>query len=61
MIEIKPIKTKRQYRQYLDWVEKMSDENIKPGAKERDMLRVVLILIKNYEDEHYAVPFPNSI
>ena len=47
--------------QYLDWVEKMSDKNIKPGAKERDMLRVVLILIKNYEDEHYAVPFPNSI
>jgi HTH-type transcriptional regulator / antitoxin HigA len=61
MIEIKPIKTKKQYRQYLYWVEKMSDKKIKPGAKERDMLRVVLILIKNYEDEHYAVPFPNSI
>jgi HTH-type transcriptional regulator / antitoxin HigA len=61
MIEIKPIKTKRQYLQYLDWVEKMSDKNMKPAARERDMLRVVLILIKNYEDEHYAVPFPNSI
>jgi len=61
MIEIKPIKTKRQYLQYLDWVEKMSDKIMKPAARERDMLRVVLILIKNYEDEHYAVPFPNSI
>ena len=61
MIEIKPIKTKRQYLQYLDWVEKMSDKIMKPAARERDLLRVVLILIKNYEDEHYAVPFPNSI
>ena len=61
MIEIKPIKTEKQYRQYLDWVEKMSDKIMKPAARERDMLRVVLILIKNYEDEHYAVPFPNSI
>ena len=61
MIEIKPIKTKKQYKQYLDWVDEMSDKKIKPGAKEREMLRVVLILIKNYEDKYYPVPFPNSI
>ena len=61
MIEIKPIKSERQYQQYLCWLDKMFDKKTKHGAKEREMMRVVLLLIKNYEDEHYAIPFPNSI
>lgn len=61
MIEIKTIKTKKQYQQYLDWVDKMFDKKVKPGTKEGDLLQVVLILIKNYEDTHYLVPVPDAI
>jgi len=61
MIEIKPIKTKKQYQQYLDWVDEMFDKKIRPGTKEGDLLQVVLILIKNYEDEHYHIPVPDPI
>src|SRR5690242_192777 len=61
MIEIKPIKTKKQYRQYLDWVDEMFDKKVKPGTKQGDLLQVALILIKNYEDEHYRIPVPDPI
>jgi HTH-type transcriptional regulator/antitoxin HigA len=61
MIEIKPIKTKKQYQQYLDWVDEIFDKKVKPGTKEGNLLQVVLILIKNYEDEYYQVPIPDPI
>ena len=61
MIDIKPIKTKKQYQQYLDWVDEMFDKKIRKGSPEGDALEVILILIKNYEDKHYPVPVPDAI
>ena|GEM_PF-6721943 len=34
MMEIKPIKTKKQYQQYLNWADEMFDKKVKPGTKE---------------------------
>jgi len=61
MIEIKPIKTTKQYKQYLDWAEEQFDRKIKPNTLLGEKLQVILILIKNYEDEHYPVPKPDPI
>jgi len=61
MIEIKPIKTKKQYREYLDWIDEMFDKKVKPGTREGDALQIILILVKNYEDEHYPIPIPDAI
>ena len=60
-MELKIIKTKKQYEEYLEWVDKMFDKKIKPGTPEGEKLQVVLLLIKQYEDINYPVPFPNPI
>jgi HTH-type transcriptional regulator / antitoxin HigA len=60
-MKIKIIRTNKEYRQYLAWVDEMFDKKIKPGTPEGEILEVVLLLIKQYEDEHYPVPRPDPI
>jgi len=60
-MELKIIKTKKQYQEYLDWADKMFDEKVKPGSPAGDKLQVALLLIKQYEDINYAIPFPDPI
>ena len=60
-MELKIIKTKKQYQEYLDWVNKQFDNRIKPGSKEGEKVQVALLLIKQYEDVHYPVPVPDPI
>ena len=60
-MELKIIKTNKQYQEYLDWVDMMFDKKIKPGTPQGEKLQVVLLLIKQYENINYPVPFPNAI
>jgi HTH-type transcriptional regulator/antitoxin HigA len=60
-MELKIIKTKKQYQQYLDWVDEMFDAKVKPNSPEGEKVQVALLLIKQYEDAHYAIPLPNPI
>ena len=60
-MELKIIKTKKQYQEYLDWVDKQFDHRIKPGSPEGEKVHVALLLIKQYEDVHYPVPVPDPI
>ena len=60
-MELKPIKSKKQYKEYLDWVDTQLDKKITPSSAEGEKLQVVLILIKNYEDEQFAIPKPDPI
>jgi HTH-type transcriptional regulator/antitoxin HigA len=60
-MEIKPIKTKRQYEQWLQWVDEQFEKKVKSDSAIGEKLQVILILIKNYEDEHYPVPKPDPI
>ena len=60
-MELKIIKTKKQYQEYLDWVDKQFDNNFKPGSTQGEKIQVVLLLIKQYEDMHYPVPLPDPI
>ena len=36
-------------------------KNIKPDSEESDELEILSVLIKGYENEHYAVPKPNPL
>ncbi len=58
---LKIINTKKEYESYLEWVDKMFDKKVKPGTAEGDKLQVALLLIKQYEDEHYPIPSPDPI
>lgn len=60
-IQLKPIKSEKQYETYLDWVNTQFDKKIKPNTPQGELLQVVLLLIKEYENQHYPVPLPDPI
>ena len=60
-MNLKIIRTEKEYQQYLDWVDEMFDRNISPSSHEGEDVQVVLLLIKQYEDQHYPIPKPDPI
>ncbi len=60
-MELRIIKSEEQYEEYLEWVDKQFDKKVKPDSPMKEKLQVALLLIKQYEDEHYPVPKPDPI
>lgn len=58
-MNIKPIKTKKDYKAAMERLDKIFDA--KPGSKEGDELEILALLIEKYENEHYPVPPPDPI
>ena len=58
---IKPIKTEQEYDNMMAWVDEQFDRKIRPDTQEGEVLQVALLVIKAYEDEHYAIPAPDPI
>ena len=60
-MELKIIKTNKQYQAYLDWIDKQFDNKVKANSTEGEKVQVALLLVKQYEDKNYQVPLPNHI
>ena len=60
-MELKIIKTKKQYQTFLDWIEIQFDKKVKLNTVEGDKLQLALVLVQKFEDENYPVPVPNAI
>ena len=60
-MELKIIKTKKQYELCLDWVDVQFDNKVKANTPQGEKLQVALLLIKQYEDAHYPIPLPDPI
>jgi len=60
-MELKIIKSKKQYQQYLDWVDAQFNDKVKASTPLGEKLQVALILIKQYEDANYPIPLPDPI
>lgn len=60
-MKLKPIKSKKDYDAYLEWVDGQFDKKVKPNTPEGETLQVALLLIKEYEDRHYPIPPPDPI
>ena len=58
---LKIIKTKKEYLAYLNWVDELFDSKISPESQEGEKLQVALLLIKQYEDAHFPIPYPDPI
>ncbi|WP_121355397.1 helix-turn-helix domain-containing protein [Flavisolibacter nicotianae] len=58
-MDIKPIKTKKDYQAAMNRLEVIFDA--KPGTPEGDELEVLGILIDKYEQEHYLIGYPDPI
>jgi HTH-type transcriptional regulator / antitoxin HigA len=58
-MEIRPIRTKADYRAALDEVERLWDAE--PGTRGGDRVDVLVTLIEAYEAKQYAIPAPDPI
>ncbi len=58
-MNIKLIKTKKDYQQALDRLEVIFDA--KPNTKEGDELEVLGLLIETYEKEHFPISYPDPV
>lgn len=58
---IKPIKTKKQYKEYLSQAYALMQLELKPNSSDSDTLELLSILIEQYEKEHYPVEPPHPI
>lgn len=60
-MELSVIKTEEEYEDLLEWIDLQLDEKVKPDSPEGKKLEVALVLIKNYEDQFYPIPYPDPI
>ena len=58
-MELKPIKTDKDYRNALERLEVIFDAPI--DTKEGDEAEILSLLIENYENEHYPIEAPDPI
>ena len=58
-MEIKPIKTDKDYKQALERLESIFDA--KKGSPDGDELEVLGILVDQYENEHFPIGLPDPI
>ena len=60
-MKLKPIKTRKDYNAYLEWVDQMFEKKTKPDSIQGQALQIVLVLIKDYEDRTFQIPLPDPI
>ena len=60
-MELKIIKTKKQYKQWLEWVDVQFENKVKSTTPQGEKLQVALLLVKQYEDANYPIPLPHPI
>jgi len=58
-MEIKPIKTEKDYEKSLERLELIFDAN--PDSKQGDEAEILSILIDSYENKHYPIEAPDPI
>jgi HTH-type transcriptional regulator/antitoxin HigA len=58
-MNIKPIRTKKDYEQALDRLEVIFDS--KKGTDKGDELEILGMIIENYENENFPVGFPDPV
>ncbi len=58
-MEIKPIKTEKDYQKSLKRLELIFDAT--PNSKEGDEAEILSMLIDNYENKHYPIEAPDPI
>ena len=58
---IKPIKTKKQYKEYLSRAYQLMQLKLKTNSSESDQLELLSILIERYEKSNYPIDPPHPI
>ena len=61
MMNIKPIKTKKDYEAALARVYELMQKNLKANSKQSDEFEILFTLVEIYEEKHYPIPPPHPI
>ena len=59
MVSIKPIKTKKDYRQALQHINELWD--VKLNIPEGDKFEILVTLVEKYEEKHFKIEAPDPI
>ncbi|MFN5326574.1 MAG: type II toxin-antitoxin system HigA family antitoxin [Bacteroidota bacterium] len=60
-MNIKVIKNKRQYKEYLQKVDDLLNRKVRKNTPQGDQLELLLLLIRHYENEHFRIEYPDTI
>jgi HTH-type transcriptional regulator/antitoxin HigA len=60
-MKLRPIKSDKDYEKLLSWIDEKFDKKVKINSAEGDLVQIALLLIKQYEDQHYLIPPPDPI
>ncbi len=60
-MKLKQIKSVKEYNLFLEWVDMMFDQAPPGNSTEGEKLHIALLLIKEYEDKNYKIPFPDPL
>ena len=60
-MELKPIRTEQDYSAALSEVSAFFDKEPEPGTPDGDRFEILMMLIENYEQKHYAIEAPDPI
>lgn len=60
-MELSLIKTEQEYDDLLAWVDDLLDQKIAPDSPLGKKLELAILILKNYEDTHYSIPYPDPI
>ena len=60
-MELKIIKTKKHYKQWLEWIDVQFENKVKANTPQGEKLQVALLLTKQYDDANYPIPLPDPI
>ncbi|PVV56291.1 hypothetical protein [Chryseobacterium sp. HMWF035] len=58
---VKPIKTEKQYEEYIERIYVLLQKDIKANSKESNELEVLSILVKKHEEKYYPIEKPKSL
>lgn len=58
---VNPIKTEKQYKEYIERIYVLLQKDIKENSKESNELEVLSILVKKYEEQYFPIEKPKSL
>lgn len=60
-MDLQIIKNDKEHQNLLEWIDSQFDLEVAPESKAGQKLQIALLLIKQYEDMHYPIPYPDPI
>jgi len=59
--DISVVRSKKQYQEYLDWIDSLMDDDPSPNSENGKLLETLAILVEDYEEKQgWSIPAPGD-